>query len=272
MLYWLVFFIRVNARLFILKARYSSITGQLSSGKNEIILTKQTKICLEFFIKNEGNVVTKSDIFQECWGNRGIIVSDSTLRQSLYKLRKAFSDIGLEQEVLVNHSRNKYYLVSGIIDIVSHAHANPENSSTNSELQALPDNDMVTSSKRDVPLRIRPVSFKKSCAVMMACIILFMCGMLLRSTVFKKTIIYFPYATAHGRHYYFTHGFPTDKSQAIWRAGYWLDYQMVTVNASRFVYINSARQNLMSIMICDDKIEDVKSECQSFIVIGEKEK
>lgn len=255
-----------------MKARYSSITGQLSSGQNEIILTKQTKICLDFFIKNEGNVVTKDDIFQECWGNRGIIVSDSTLRQSLYKLRKAFNDIGLEQEVLVNHSRNKYFLVTGIIEVVSDADVSPENTSSDVELRALPDNDTETSSKTDAPIRIRTISFKKICAVMMACIILFLCGMLLRSVAFKKTIIYFPYAAVHGRHYYFTHGFPTDKSQAIWRAGYWLDYQMVTVNASRFVYINSARQNLMSIMICDDKIEDVKSECQSFVVIGEKEK
>ena len=268
----LYIFIRVNARLFILKARYSSITGQLSGGQNEIILTKQTKICLDFFIKNEGKVVTKDDIFQECWGNRGIIVSDSTLRQSLYKLRKAFNDIGLEQEVLVNHSRNKYYLVAGIIETVSDAEVITENSAADSEQCALSDNDTVISSKTNVPVRGWPVSFKKTCAVMIACVILLLCGILLRSAVFKKTIIYFPYATVHGRHYYFTHGFTTDKSQAIWRAGYWLDYQMVTVNASRFVYINSARQNLMSIMICDDKIEDVKSECQSFVVIGGKEK
>lgn len=265
-------YIRVNARLFILKARYSSITGQLSGGQNEIILTKQTKICLDFFIKNEGNVVTKDDIFQECWGNRGIIVSDSTLRQSLYKLRKAFNDIGLEQEVLVNHSRNKYYLVAGIIEIVSNAEVSTENSAADSEQRALSDNNTVISSKTNAPVRSWPVSFKKICAVMIACVILFLCGILLHSAVFIERVTYFPYATVHGRHYYITHGFPTDKSQAIWRAGYWLDYQMVTVNASRFVYINTARQHLMSIMICDDKIEDVKSKCQSFVVIGEKEK
>ena len=255
-----------------MKARYSSITGQLISGHNEIILTKQSQICLEFFIKNVGRVVTKDEIFQGCWGNRGIIVSDSTLRQSLFKLRKAFSDVGLEQEILVNHSRNKYYLVPGIIELFSDGHANQDSPTAQSEPSVLLDNNVDIASKKNRHIWNRPVSFKRGLIVIIIFIIIFLCGMLLRSTVLKKIITYFPYATVHGRNYYFTNGFSNDKSQAIWRAGYWLDYQMVTVNSSRFVYINSARQNLMSIIICHDKIDDIKSECQSFVVIGEETK
>lgn len=255
-----------------MKARYSSITGQLIRGQHEITLTKQTKICLEFFIKNVGKVVTKDEIFKECWGNRGVIVSDSTLRQLLFRLRKAFSDIGLEQEVLVNHSRNNYYLVTGVIELISDVDVNPDSPTAQTELRTLSDDDTDLSSKANSPIRLRPVSFKKVCTVMMVCAILFVCGIVLRSTVFIQAITYFHYATVHGRHYYFTDGFSMDKSQAIWRAGYWLDYQMVTVNASNFVYINANRKNIMSIMFCHDKIEDIKSECQSLIIVGGKEK
>lgn len=62
-------------------------------------------------------LVTKDEFMQVCWGNKGVIVSDNTVRQSLFRLRTSLAEVGAPEDTLITQGRNGYILKPGIIKL-----------------------------------------------------------------------------------------------------------------------------------------------------------
>lgn len=92
--------------------------GVLRSGTRTLELSKQNKLGLEHFCRKAGMLVTKDEFVQICWGNKGVIVSDNTVRQSLFRLRSSLSEVGAPEDTLITQGRNGYILKPGIIKLI----------------------------------------------------------------------------------------------------------------------------------------------------------
>ena len=251
-----------------MRARYFPTSGRLAYGPKVITLSKQTKICLEFFIKNEGEVVSKDLIHQECWGNRGMIVSDSTIRQSLFRLRRSFDELGINDEVILTHSKNQYMLVSGVIEAVF---GEEEILAVFQEEKLNPELTFFQEQAAHEKIELEKAKLTNLTAlILISVVVFFIAGLGARVMFLIKPVSYSFFDKVNGRNYYFMDGLVTNKFEAVWRAGYWLDYQMATVGESKFVYINAVRANLINVIICKGKIDDVNNACESLIVIGKE--
>ncbi|WP_257211055.1 winged helix-turn-helix domain-containing protein [Erwinia amylovora] len=96
----------------------------LSNDKKSIKITLQEGRCLDYLVRNEGKIIRREKLLEECWVKRGVTVSDSAVRQSLYRLRRAFEDAGLPANTLTTQARKGHILQAGYIilltDLASH--------------------------------------------------------------------------------------------------------------------------------------------------------
>lgn len=86
-------------------------------GEKTVQLNHPAATCLHLLINRQGNIVNKEDILNACWAERGVIVSDVSVRQVMYKLRKALQETGLNAGCLENVQRVGYRLAAGSIVI-----------------------------------------------------------------------------------------------------------------------------------------------------------
>jgi len=86
-------------------------------GEKTVQLNHQAAACLHLLICRQGEIVKKEDILNACWADRGVIVSEVSVRQVLYQLRKALREAGLDAGCLVNVQRKGYRLTAGCIVI-----------------------------------------------------------------------------------------------------------------------------------------------------------
>ena len=255
--------------IFILRARYFPTSGRLAYGPKVITLSKQTKICLEFFISRmKVRWLARISFIQECWGNRGMIVSDSTIRQSLFRLRRSFDELGINDEVILTHSKNQYMLVSGVIEAVF---GEEEILAVFQEEKLNPELTFFQEQAAHEKIELEKAKLTNLTAlILISVVVFFIAGLGARVMFLIKPVSYSFFDKVNGRNYYFMDGLVTNKFEAVWRAGYWLDYQMATVGESKFVYINAVRANLINVIICKGKIDDVNNACESLIVIGKE--
>jgi DNA-binding winged helix-turn-helix (wHTH) protein len=86
-------------------------------GEKTVQLNHPAATCLHLLISRQGEIVNKEDILNACWAERGVIVSDVSVRQVLFQLRKALQEAGLEAGCLANVQRKGYRLAAGSIVI-----------------------------------------------------------------------------------------------------------------------------------------------------------
>jgi len=249
-----------------LKTIYYSQTGLLSSGEKEVLLSNQNKVCLDFFIKHEGLLVSKELIHQECWGNRGLIVSDSTVRQSLYRLRQSLKDIGLENDVLTTVGKSGYILNKGFIIIHKEGERQTPSNTTSSRFpQEAKHQDTVCSLP---PVKLRGKHKHFILFTSLALIAFFVIGMTLRGMTLLHRIEYQYYVELNGSVFSFMPSAPVNKEEMIQRVVFWLNNQNVNKVERKYIYINSTRNNNLSFISCDGRLEDTQSRCSSYSVIG----
>lgn len=80
-------------------------------------INKQASRCLALLISKSGTVVSKEDIIEICWVQHGTFVSDVTVRQTFFNLRKSLAQLDLPPDVLTTIRGKGYMLASGSISI-----------------------------------------------------------------------------------------------------------------------------------------------------------
>ena len=69
---------------------FDTITNELSFGKTVIVLTKQHKDLLRYYLQNPNRVISKDDLIDNVWNGR--VVTSNTIDQSVSKLKKILSE------------------------------------------------------------------------------------------------------------------------------------------------------------------------------------
>ncbi|WP_427004059.1 winged helix-turn-helix domain-containing protein [Pantoea eucrina] len=87
--------------------------------KNKSVsLTSNMASCLELLLANEGQVVSKQQIFEACWGCKGVVVSEASIRQVVTHLRKKIQALDAGNRCIVTSPRRGYILKSNIVRMI----------------------------------------------------------------------------------------------------------------------------------------------------------
>lgn len=251
------------------KATYYPDTGLIKSDRHETILGKQAKRCLDFFISQSGSIVNKEQLHQSCWGSRGLVVSDSTVRQTLHRLRKIFKELGIDEDVFVTYSRNQYYYSPQYLEVI-------DGFVCNSEVTDNQDVKKIASEiSRSVRIKVDDNNdkatglFSKFLVFFMISFLAMVTGSVTRLIFLLHPVSYVSYHEVNGREYHFSSDFPGDRDASLKQVKNWIEYLSLSETSSRFVYVNSSGGNVISLFVCPNAIGLGKEMCQSVIVFKE---
>ncbi|VUS33372.1 winged helix-turn-helix domain-containing protein [Klebsiella spallanzanii] len=72
---------------------------------DNISLAASVSALLEYFIKNQGAVITRNTLLDDIFKKNELVDSDSNLSQNVSMLRKGFRDLGMGKDILVTKPR-----------------------------------------------------------------------------------------------------------------------------------------------------------------------
>lgn len=93
-------------------------TSALMLKNKSVSLTSNMVSCLELLLANEGQVVTKQQIFEACWGCKGVVVSEASIRQVVTHLRKKIQALDTGNRCIITSPRRGYILRTGVIRMI----------------------------------------------------------------------------------------------------------------------------------------------------------
>ena len=82
----------------------------LTNGDKESKLTDNMTRCLLVLLKYRGEVVSKETLLKEVWEKNGVIVTDTSIRQTLSQLRKSITSLNINEELIYTLPRQGYKL------------------------------------------------------------------------------------------------------------------------------------------------------------------
>lgn len=101
---------------------YDKISGSLidiGNKHDEIVLTTPANNCLQILLKNKPEITTQKELFEEVWEKYGIPINPNTLYQNIAMIRKAFRQLGLEEDIIVTIPR-RGMLMADTVDIAEY--------------------------------------------------------------------------------------------------------------------------------------------------------
>ncbi|WP_411751942.1 winged helix-turn-helix domain-containing protein [Serratia sp. (in: enterobacteria)] len=101
---------------------YDKSSGSLTDiGKkhDEIVLTTPANNCLQILLKNKPEITTQKELFEEVWEKYGIPINTNTLYQNIAMIRKAFRQLGLEEDIIITIPR-RGMLVADTVEIAEY--------------------------------------------------------------------------------------------------------------------------------------------------------
>jgi DNA-binding winged-HTH domains len=90
------------------RIQFDCLKKQLSDGDNIVHLSDNMSRCLYVLLQNRDQVVTKEVLLKEVWERNGVIVTETSIRQTLSQLRRALTSVGLEHDVIFTLPRQGY--------------------------------------------------------------------------------------------------------------------------------------------------------------------
>lgn len=235
----------------------------LSNDKKSIKITIQEARCLDYLVRNEGQFINRETLLEECWVKRGVTVSDSAVRQSLYRLRRAFEDAGLPAGTLTTQARKGHLLQEGSIILIP----TPTSPASNGI-----DNTMQLQKKNSINNHPNPYSavtaLLQVAKFAFLYVILFMAGFYVRHQNMVTEIDYHPGEEKAGRFYFYRKDQVYNES-SIAQINFWLKNKHVNSANMKYVYINNSWSGNTSFYLCNSEIGNEGSTCTSITVIGE---
>ncbi|WP_447881983.1 winged helix-turn-helix domain-containing protein [Serratia fonticola] len=101
---------------------YDKSSGSLTDIGNkhdEIVLTTPANNCLQILLKNKPEITTQKELFEEVWEKYGIPINTNTLYQNIAMIRKAFRQLGLEEDIIITIPR-RGMLVADTVEIAEY--------------------------------------------------------------------------------------------------------------------------------------------------------
>jgi|EndMetStandDraft_3_1072993.scaffolds.fasta_scaffold01662_2 DNA-binding winged helix-turn-helix (wHTH) protein len=261
---------------------FSSQTGVLSAGKRQVFLTDQSRRCLLYFYLNAGQLVSREAFARDCWGSRGLVVSDATVRQTIFRLRRSFSELGLDDDILQTKGKSGYLLVSGVITLKDasrkasdSAAEGPVSPAVSVKTEAAEASLLEPSSPAPVanevqrqPAWLSLFSLRSGLTLLL----LLLCagaGYLYRLHEMVTTVNYtFSHREGDRSYYVSTLVGAAQVGDATGRAASWLAKDKIPVKDSRYVYINGIMGEYLFIMSCTGPVNEHDSGCSTLTILG----
>lgn len=260
---------------------FASQSGVLSAGDRQIILTDQGRRCLTYFCLNAGQIVSREAFTRDCWGSRGLVVSDATVRQTVFRLRRSFTELGLGDDILQTRGKSGYLLAPGVITVTDLAQAEgaDEAESVNEAESAgrpLPGPAVADAPPLPAlpappaPARRRGPLFGRRAGLALLLMLLFAgAGYLYRLQEMITTVSY-GFSHAEGGRSYFVSPLAGagQAEEAMARAARWLTKENVPAADSRYVYVNGVLGDYVFIMACTAPIDEKDAGCSTLTILG----
>jgi len=103
----------INNRVIYDKKRAS--LSDVNNEYGEVILTTPANNCLHIILGNGKNITPQKKLFEEVWEQHGIPVNVNTLYQNISIIRRAFRQLGIEDEIIVTIPRRGMALAENVI-------------------------------------------------------------------------------------------------------------------------------------------------------------
>lgn len=228
----------------------------------EVSLGRQVTRCLELLLSKAGETITKDEFIERCWKPYGTLVTDSSVRQVFFHIRRALDEIGAPTGILLTLPRQGYSLTPGAVQyaVQEGASASPF--------------PLVADAPPALPKECSPVGEqfskgrKKILYAVGAVIIPFTVSALIHSFLLVHNISYVPAGTEKGTAFFIQQGYEIEGRNEIPLVKNWIATEAAALHASRYVYINrSDRQNL-SFFSCQRPLEAKDNLCMPVNVLG----
>lgn len=110
---------------------------QLINGEHVIPLSDTVYHCLLLLM--EQRIVSRDEMLTRCWGKKGVIVTDASVRGMLHQLRKNLSQAGVPATALVTELGKGYKLEAGHLSLNAESAAPPRADSAEQASEAAQD-------------------------------------------------------------------------------------------------------------------------------------
>lgn len=234
---------------------FSPTRAEVICAGKKAALGEAATACLKLLLTHQGNIVNKTQIFEACWGTRGIMVSDASVRQVITQVRRALVSVGASADVLTTQPRQGYSLTPGVV-------TEYEGETT---LPPVPVNE-----------KAEPVNTRQ--ATWSGYRLLIMCGVI--SLIVSVTIVWFRYTsvfdavtyrlqntTPAGSSVYVQSGYesPAGEAGAVETAAQKGGYAPA---AYRHIYLNKTDlSEFTSAFICEAPMDHADSHCVSMVIV-----
>jgi len=243
-------------------------TGLIRLGDKEIILSRQSKICLMYLCEHEGTIVSKEALHDACWKKHGAVVSDNTVRQTLFRIRKSLASLDIEEDILETLGYMGYRLKPDSITLItdSQSYTLPEPHSTAIEEKEFSELSVPLAPASD--LKNKSSEIRLTLTTLGISCLFFIAGALLRGQQLIHPLSYDEPLQLNGHTLLFSQYVENDKTESATRVNYWLSKMQVSLTPQSKIYINADHGNSINFFVCDGELELATTSCQTFAVIG----
>lgn len=235
---------------------------RLCKGDKELPLTENMSRCLSVLLKNKGEIVTKETLLKEVWEKNGVIVTETSIRQTLSQIRKSFAKLNISEELIYTLPRQGYKISNDGENISDNPHSIPTDTA-----ESIP--SVVTDGKKDKVTSKNFFHFRMIMVTIVGFLLFFVMSMFLYFRYYIVTDMrYVRISDNQTREIWISDRLYTDSayiSGVMHTLDSYIDKNIVKPPKSYQVYINrTIRPDVYSFFICDRAGEP--PDCQAIYI------
>lgn len=241
---------------------FDPLQQTVSNHAGEVTLNRQSSLCLAYLLKHEDTFISKQELIEKCWAPRGVIVSEGSVRQVLFMLRRALNQLGAPDETLTTRSKVGYRLRAGIIQVTD---LSDESLTATTSIPTFPPMTPHQNStlSRCVRWRYVIVGF-------LIVIVMLVSGGFSLQRMFTK-VEYLPSKKYFGGnvHVFYQRGVEVSLAEADLDAVFkWRNEGLIIFPQTAWIYVNRSEPQNVSVFICDNSLGLDRRKCISVSGLG----
>ncbi len=95
-----------SERYYVLDCVIAPENNAISRGNKHVHLEPKVMDCLVFFLTHSNQILTRDELIHSVWHDR--VVNEEAVNRIIYRIRSAFHELGIEQELLITHRKRGY--------------------------------------------------------------------------------------------------------------------------------------------------------------------
>ncbi|PKH23169.1 hypothetical protein CIG19_11120 [Enterobacterales bacterium CwR94] len=223
----------------------------LSNGEARVELSATLVRCLALFYSQQGQIVSREQIMETCWGSQGVVVTEASVRQLITQLRKVLASLGVAGDAVRTLPKQGYMLSPGVI---IKEHAAPPVDTLSAPAPHRPQ-------RKSQSISWRKVRHWGATAVLVSTILCLLYFLLVYRNF--QPVSYVLYQETRHRTIWIQAGLPPS-AFALSVINDEAQLAFFNVASYRYVYLNYSRdENIAAAFFCQQPLDDKQSDCVS---------